>query len=98
MAAPVLPGVAVEVRAADAGGDDLDDHLARSRLRFGPFLHRDVVRTTQHQRLHVTSSFLSPSVSGVGRPFPAAWLLRTERMVPLRDRMTIDSVWAPVGE
>ena len=30
MAAPVLPGVAVEVRAADAGGDDLDDHLARS--------------------------------------------------------------------
>ena len=57
MAAPVLPGVAVEVRAADAGGDDLDDHLARFRLRLGPFLHRDVVCTTQHQCLHMTTSY-----------------------------------------
>ncbi len=26
------------------------------------------------------------------------WLLRTDRMVPLRERITIDSVWAPFGE
>jgi hypothetical protein len=29
--------------------------------------------------------------------FSSEWLLRTERTVPLRDRMTIDSVYALVG-
>ena len=52
VAAPVLPRVAVEVRAADAGGDHLDDHLRRAWLRIGPFLDRDVVEIAQYQRFH----------------------------------------------
>ena len=52
VAAPVLPRVAVEVRAADAGGDHCDHDFARSWLRLGPFLNRDVVEIAQYERSH----------------------------------------------
>ena len=53
VAATVLAGIAVKVRAADAGGDHLDHCLARPRHRIGPFLNRDVVVIAQYQRSHV---------------------------------------------
>ena len=52
MAAAVFPGVAVEVRAADAGGDHVDDYLSRPGPRIGPFLNRDVVELAQYERSH----------------------------------------------
>jgi hypothetical protein len=53
VAATVLAGIAVKVRAADAGGDHFDHCLARPRHRIGPFLNRDVVEVAQYQRSHV---------------------------------------------
>ena len=47
VAATVLAGVAVKVRAAYAGGDDLDHCLARPWHWIGPFLNRDVVVIAQ---------------------------------------------------
>ena len=51
-AAPGLPGEPVEVRAADAGGDDVEHDLVRSGFWCRAFLHRDVVVTPEHQRPH----------------------------------------------
>ena len=41
---------------------------------------------------------MRPVVSWCWATLSREWVLRTERMVPLRERITIDSVCAPFGE